>query len=74
MQEACRLFSSVEENHALDENDKLGNANLAAFASALDAQFEFSPSSGRLYLTRKAASGTGHHASDLRKVLAFVRF
>ena len=74
MEEARKLFSPVWDGDALNQMDKFDNANLAAFASALDAQFEFSPSSGRLYLTRKAASGTGHHASDLRKVLAFVRF
>jgi hypothetical protein len=73
MQEARKLFSSVDESHALGENDKLGNANLAAFASALEAQIEFSPSAGLLYLMRKAASGAGLHARDPRKVLAFVR-
>jgi hypothetical protein len=57
MQEAGKLFSSVEESNALDENDKIGNANLAAFTSALEAQIEFAPSAGRLYLTRRAASG-----------------
>jgi hypothetical protein len=72
-QEAHRLFSSVEESQALGENDKLGNANLAAFTSALEARIEFAPSAGRLYLIRKAASGLGLHARDLRKVLAFVR-
>jgi hypothetical protein len=73
MQEARKLFSSVEESHALNKNDKLGNANLAAFTSALEAQIEFARSAGRLYLVRKAASGMGLHARDLRKVLAFVR-
>jgi hypothetical protein len=73
MQEACRLFSSGEASHALGGNDKLGNAILAAFASALEARTEFAPSAGRLYLVRKAASRTGLHAKDLRKVLAFVR-
>jgi hypothetical protein len=73
-EEARKLFSPVRDVDALSEMDKLGNANLAAFASALEAQFELSPSAGRLCLARKAASGTGTHGSDLRKVLAFVRF
>jgi hypothetical protein len=73
MQDAHRLFPSVEESHALGEDDKLGNANLAAFTSALEAQVEFAPSAGRLYLMRTAATGRGPHARDLRKVLAFVR-
>jgi hypothetical protein len=72
-QEAHRLFSSVEESHASGENDKLGNANLAAFTSALEAQIEFAPSAGRLYLMRKATSGVGLHARELRKVLASMR-
>jgi hypothetical protein len=73
MQDARKLFSSVEESRALGVNDKLGNANLAAFTSALEAQIEFAPSAGRLYLMRKATSGTGLHARDLGRVLAFVR-
>jgi hypothetical protein len=36
-------------------------------------EIEFAPSAGRLYLMRKATSGLGLHARDLRKVLAFVR-
>ena len=72
MQEARKLFSPVGDSGALDEMDELGSANLAAFASALEAQIEF-VSSGRLHLTRKMASGMGRRASDRRKVLAFVR-
>jgi hypothetical protein len=55
-QEAHRLFFSVEESQALGENDRLGNANLAAFTSALEARIEFAPSAGRLYLIRKATT------------------
>jgi hypothetical protein len=54
MQEARKLFSPVDDDGALGEMDKIGIANLAAFASALgDAQFRFAPASGRLYLMRK---------------------
>jgi hypothetical protein len=73
MQDARKLFSLVEDSHALGENDKLGNANLAAFASALDAQIEVAPSAGRLYLMRKATNGAKLHARHLRKILAFIR-
>jgi hypothetical protein len=56
MQEAGKFFSSVEDNDAFGEMDKLGNANLAAFTSALgEAQFKLA--AGRLYLMRKAAHG-----------------
>ena len=72
MEEARKLFSPVGGCDASSE--MIGNTNLAAFASALEAQFEFSPSAGTLYLTRKVTSGTGLNASELRKVLAFVRF
>jgi hypothetical protein len=54
MQEAQKLFSPVDDDGALGEMDKIGIANLAAFASALgDAQFRFAPAPGRLYLMRK---------------------
>jgi EAL domain-containing protein (putative c-di-GMP-specific phosphodiesterase class I) len=36
----------------------------------LEARIEFAPSAGRLYLIRKATSGMGLHARDLRKVLS----
>jgi hypothetical protein len=73
MREAQKLFSLVEDSDALGEMDELGHANLAVFASALDAQIKFAPSLGRLYLIRKAASSARLRARDLRKVLAFVR-
>jgi hypothetical protein len=73
MREARKLFSPVEDSDALGEMDELGHANVAVFASAMDAQIEFAPSAERLYLIRKAASSARLRARDLRKVLALVR-
>jgi hypothetical protein len=74
MQEAGKLFSPVEGSDAFGETDKLGNANLAAFASALgEAQFKFAPAAGRLYLMREAANSAALHVRDPRKVLALIR-
>src|SRR5262249_22141743 len=56
MQEAGKLFSSVGGTDTLGERDKLGIANLVAFAAALgEAQFKFEPEAGRLYFKRRAA-------------------
>jgi hypothetical protein len=74
MQEAGKLFSPVEDSDAFGETDKLGNANLAAFASALgEAQFKFAPTAGRLYFERNATKRAALHLSDPRKMLALIR-
>jgi hypothetical protein len=74
MQEARKLFSPVEDRDAFTETDKLGNTNLAAFASALgEVQFKFAPTAGRLYLVRNAMKRTAPHLSDPRKVLVLIR-
>jgi hypothetical protein len=72
-QEAGKLFSPVEDHDAFGETDKLGNVNLAAFASALgEAEFRFSPAPRRLYFVHKA-NRAALHVSDPRKVLALIR-
>jgi hypothetical protein len=72
MQEAQKLFSLVADSDALGETDKIGLANLAAFANALgDARFEFTPAVGRLYITRKA---TDVRTSGERKQRCLVHF
>jgi hypothetical protein len=73
MKEAGKLFSPVEDSDAFGEKDKLGKANLAAFASALgEAQFRFVPAAGRLYLVRNVRKRAALHLSDPRKVLALI--
>jgi hypothetical protein len=74
MQEAGRLFSPVEDSDAFGETDKLGNANVAAFASALgEAEFKFAPTAGRVYFVRNATKRAALHPGDPRKVLALIR-
>ena len=73
MQEAGKLFSPVEDHDAFGETDKLGNINLAAFASALgEVQFRFSPTARQLYFVHKA-NRASPHPSDPRKVLVLIR-
>jgi hypothetical protein len=73
MQEAQKLFSPVGDNDALGEMDKIGIANLAAFASALgDAQFKFAPASGRLYLIRKCTHVRANGEPERRCLVSLI--
>jgi hypothetical protein len=50
--EAAKLFSSAHSEAAFGEMDDEGKSNLAAFAAAGEAKFEFWPTEGRLYFSR----------------------
>jgi hypothetical protein len=53
--EARSLFSAMDHQYAFGEMDEQGRANLASFAAEQEHQstFDFMPTEGRLYFTRK---------------------
>jgi hypothetical protein len=53
--EARSLFSTMDDQYAFGEMDEQGRANLASFAAEREHEstFDFMPTEGRLYFTRK---------------------
>jgi hypothetical protein len=56
LSEARALFSPMDDQYAFGEMDKIGRANLAAFAAQREhpSDFDLMPVEGRVYFTRKA--------------------
>jgi hypothetical protein len=55
LSEARSLFSQMDDQYAFGEIDDEGKSNLAAFAAQTEhrSTFDFMPTEGRVYFTRK---------------------